>query len=364
MSQLTRTEFLNRFRSRAIEVAEVSNNSAAASALRAAGSDVDAILAVDRFGPTGRIQGDAELTALFQELRRLSPAGADALLLADRHGNQTNAGRALHALDLLFDGNAGDASSARTNSNGTFATPLRLGAAVGAGQANREDDVRALQQRLSDMGFDIDVDGDYGSQTEGVIRVCVATVHGTDRVHNARARIRPNDDDMMRLLNSDMRWTEMPASGPGFVNHDRDNHDYGWSLLVDTLRDCGARYQREYRSGHPGAARIATNDVSTHRGGDTRDHATHETGLDLDCRLPTTDGGAGTAIGRGNWDKEATYEMIKAFCLDNRVERVLFNSSDLRNRALATGEPWANKIRFADGHSNHFHVDVKPPRFG
>jgi hypothetical protein len=355
MTQLTRAEFLNRYRTRSIDLTSAASNATVVAELRAAGTDVDRMLrATDRQGPLGQIQGDAELRAVFDNLRALNPAGANALLLADRHGNQTNAGRALHALDVLF------------SSGGAAApTPIRLSAPVGAGQPNRAQDVRALQQRLKDIGFDIDVDGKYGNQTAGILRVCRATLSDTNDVSGVRALVQ-NNDVVMRMLNArdPLRWQELPASGPGFVNHDRDHHDYAWSLLVDVVRTAGATYAREYMRRHPRAAPIATNDASELRGGDTRSHATHENGLDLDLRLPRKDGGSGTQVGSRDFDFEAAYAMVEAFASDNRVARVLFNCSQCIQRARQRGEPWANKLQQAAGHHNHMHVDVKAPRFG
>ena len=42
---------------------------------------------------------------------------------------------------------------------------LRLRASVGRGQRNHAADVRKLQQRLADLGFDVGVDGRYGRRT-------------------------------------------------------------------------------------------------------------------------------------------------------------------------------------------------------
>ncbi|MCB9653398.1 MAG: penicillin-insensitive murein endopeptidase [Deltaproteobacteria bacterium] len=244
------------------------------------------------------------------------------------------------------------------------AARLDLAGSVGTGGANRSADVRAVQARLRTLGFNVDVDGQFGAGTQSALKVFAAMSLGIERVSAAPARV-GSGDRLFRALSSPRapRWMEIPAEGPGFVNGDRDRHDFGSSRLVEVIRSVGAAYEANYLASHPGAPRITTNDASRPAGGDTPDHATHENGLDLDVRLPRRNGSVGTTVGSGDYDRNTTFEMIRYFLMDARVERILFHDSTLFARARRELPALAHKLQ--DGgpsHGNHFHVDVAAER--
>ena|GEM_PF-4927066 len=236
---------------------------------------------------------------------------------------------------------------------------------VGPGAINNASDVKAVQERLNELGFNVSVDGQFGPQTSRAIRVFEAMVRGEDRITNVRGIIR-GGDQLHRILESSEapRWVEMPNGGVGFVNGDRDNHDYGSDHVVRVVRDVGERYNRDYLRANPDAAKIATNDVSLKNGGDTPDHITHENGLDLDIRLPRVDGSHGSRTNWANYDREATFAMIKAFGEDPNVERIIFSDNVLLERIKTGDYSWSNKV-FHGGksHHTHVHIDIAPPKF-
>jgi murein endopeptidase len=156
-------------------------------------------------------------------------------------------------------------------------------------------------------------------------------------------------------------WQRLPQSGTGFVNHDLDDHGYASSHLVAVLQDAGARYHERWLSTHAGAAPIATNDASRARGGDTLDHESHEAGLDLDLRLPRTDGASGARVDQPVYDRDAARAMILAFAEDARVERILIGDRVLLAEAAAAGGALGKVRDGGPSHENHIHVDVAPP---
>lgn len=242
------------------------------------------------------------------------------------------------------------------------AVPLTRG--VGVGQPNREADVRAVQQRLVDLGFPIEVDGDMGPSTQRALRTFTALVEGKEVARRATPHITPGSDLHQALERADLpRWMEMPASGVGFENIDADNHDYGWSVLADVVHGAGQRYYDEYQCLNPDSSAILTNDASLRLGGDTRDHASHETGLDLDVRLPNRLAvGQPTRVGRASYDRDAARAQVKAFIAEPAVERVLIGDATLVRELQRSGDENAHKVE--DGgasHRDHIHVDVSFP---
>jgi len=125
------------------------------------------------------------------------------------------------------------------------------------------------------------------------------------------------------------RWEQIPAQGVGYQNDDRDGFNYGSSQLVDVITDAGLSYSTNHLAQNPTASPLSLNDASKRNGGPNNDHASHQNGLDLDLRLPRTDGESGTQVGWRNYDSEATYQMLRAFAEDPRTERVIFGDRAL-----------------------------------
>jgi peptidoglycan hydrolase-like protein with peptidoglycan-binding domain len=238
--------------------------------------------------------------------------------------------------------------------------------AIGAAGHNAKADVERVQQRLKDLGFPVTVDGDYGNETLRNIRLFAAIVGGVDDVSSAPSRITPGGAIHRALASEEApRWVAIPSGGPGWINADTDGFSYGTDRMVAVLTDSAATYQSEYRSAHPGATRIATNDASRARGGDAPGHESHEAGLDLDLRLPRKDGTHGAKVSWAAYDREATYAQIVAFAKDPRVERILFSDTVLLNRIQAlpaAANPWKSKVQWGgNGHKDHIHVDISAP---
>jgi peptidoglycan hydrolase-like protein with peptidoglycan-binding domain len=242
------------------------------------------------------------------------------------------------------------------------ALPLSNG--IGVGQANASADVRKVQERLSELGFDVPVNGKIGASTVRTIRVFEAIVTGREGTNGTSGRIQPGDLVHRALGSSSApRWVKVPESGAGFVNGDNDGYGWATNRLVEAVVDSAARYQSAYRANNPSAAPIALNDASRRSGGATSEHETHEIGLDVDLYLPKKDGTYGkTKVGAASYDRTATKHMIAAFAQDPRVARILFSDPVILQEIQASSEPWRGKL--VDGgpkHRDHIHVDISPP---
>lgn len=241
--------------------------------------------------------------------------------------------------------------------------PINIQGSVGSGGANRPDDVRAVKTRLIELGFDwLAAEGEIARVdrlTSHTIKLFQTIKEGLNTI-TGDGKVDVNGDTLKWLQASNApRWQTMPAGsrGEGFVNDEladhSDDHDFGTNWLADTLRGAGAKYKADFLSLHPGAAVLSINDTSLPRGGNTPAHATHESGLAVDIRLPRRDGTVGgITVALTAYDRSSMRAMLTAFLAQPLAKRVLLNDSVLRAEGLCS---------FADGHENHAHFEVKPP---
>lgn len=239
-------------------------------------------------------------------------------------------------------------------------TTFTLTDSVGSGGANNPADVRALRDRLIELGYDW-LTG--GSGVDAALRDTINLIQsirsGRDNLAgDGRVDVPGPTYDWIRADNAP-RWQLMPAGSEpeGYVNYERadtsDTHDYGTDWMATTIRDAGIWYRDNYRTAHPGSAPLTINDVSLPQGGNTPDHAGHETGTSCDCRLPRNDGNTGgiTFNSTGDYDQDAARAMLQAIRHQPMVTRILFNDPDLIREGLC---------RRSGGHDNHIHFDVGP----
>ena len=238
-----------------------------------------------------------------------------------------------------------------------------LEGSVGSGGENRPEDVRALRGRLVELGFDwLDVTAEVDEELRKTINLVQSIVRGRQQVRGDGRVDVPGQTYAWLTAENAPRWRELPVGSKtgeaGYYNFQvaeqpGDDHSYGTDWLVDTIEAAGQVYQDSYRRSNPDAAPLTVNDASPRHGGDTSDHAGHETGLSFDMRLPRTDGDAGRITFDSDvYDREAMAAMLSALRNRPLVEFVLFNDPELIDRGLCTDAP---------GHDNHAHVEIRPP---
>ncbi|HBB34350.1 MAG TPA: muramidase (flagellum-specific) [Cyanobacteria bacterium UBA8803] len=240
---------------------------------------------------------------------------------------------------------------------------INLTKSVGLGVVNNNPgEVKAVKQRLRDLGYtwvgNLDsVTIDTG--TVKAIKLFQSIINGRSTIQ-ADGRIDVNEFTHRWLQAANApRWIAMPPSDPviGFVNFEReqthDNHDFGTHWLADTILAIAKDYQSSHRDSHAHAAPFVINDVSVPHGGDTPDHAGHETGLMCDVLLPKQGGSfGGINWFDANFDRSATRALLKSIHKQKLVRAVFFNDTILRGEKLCT---------FDHGHDNHIHFEINPP---
>src|SRR5262249_61937507 len=87
---------------------------------------------------------------------------------------------------------------------------LPLSASVGKSGVNKPSDVKAVQQRLVDLGFAfVAVDGVVGPRTTQAIRLFQAIKNGAQTVDN------PHNDGRVDVNGDTHRWLEAPNARAG-----------------------------------------------------------------------------------------------------------------------------------------------------
>jgi peptidoglycan hydrolase-like protein with peptidoglycan-binding domain len=240
---------------------------------------------------------------------------------------------------------------------------IDLTGSVGNGGANNRSDVKKVQERLHSLGFTFVgvADGDVGPKTILAIKLFQSIKNGKQKLEgDGRVDL---DGDTHKWLQAENapRWQQMTEMGDGFVNIEiadtADDHDYGTDWLDETLKSAAAKYKTDYLDANS-ANLLTINDTSKPQGGNTPDHAGHETGLSCDLRLPTK-GSTGAAAGginvsMSNYDRDAARAVLKAFRSENLADLngIYLNDDDLIQEGLCTEMP---------GHEDHIHVQIKPP---
>jgi hypothetical protein len=240
---------------------------------------------------------------------------------------------------------------------------MNISRSVGAGGVNEPADVIAVKRRLIELGFHwLEESTTVDAATTRAIKLFQAIKNGTHRVSDPRndGRVDPGGDTLEWLKAANApRWLEFPAGSrsQGFVNFElsqtSDHHDFGVSWLADTILATGASYKADYMDSHPAAAALTINDISRPEGGDTPHHATHESGLACDVRLPRKDGGSGgITVDSASYDRDAMRAQLRAFRQQGLASRVLLSDPVLVAEGLCTA---------AAKHQDHAHWEIKPP---
>ncbi|MCW6052071.1 hypothetical protein K4039_18720 [Lyngbya sp. CCAP 1446/10] len=243
----------------------------------------------------------------------------------------------------------------------SLSVSLNLNGSVGQGGKNQSHDVLAVKNRLADLGFIVTRDSIVNSEIIDIIKLFQSIIKGeTTIVGDGRIDLNGPTLKFLQAANAP-QWLEMPkgSASEGFINHDErqgDNHDFGTNWMVETIQAAAQIYLTVYLSSHPTAALIQTNDLSKPKGGITPVHATHQTGLSCDLRLPRKDGQAGGITFRdAQFDRDAMRAMLKAIHDQDKykIRRIFFNDLSLTAEGLCKNAP---------SHDNHVHIDIISPQ--
>jgi len=240
---------------------------------------------------------------------------------------------------------------------------INLSGSVGIGGVNKPEDVRVVKKRLHDLGYNWVGDRNSASMNTGTvqaIKLFQSIIAGRSTVAgDGRVDVGGPTHGWLQADNAP-HWVAMPPSAPtiGFFNFERDRHiddehDFGTDWLEKTILAIAKDFQANHRITNPKAAPFTINNVSLPHGGDTPDHAGHETGLMCDVLLPRTDGKSGGIFwSDSNYDRPAAHALLKSIRKQKLVRAVFFNDERLIDQGLCT---------YSTGHDHHIHFEINPP---
>lgn len=194
------------------------------------------------------------------------------------------------------------------------------------------------------------------------------------------ARLQPGDFRHRWLVAENApKWVRFQAKdatdsttvhhGTGWVKYDHlwvssegkvTDHKHHWATdwAIEVIRDAALSYENTYRKSVATAAKVGVGHLSLSYE-KTNSHSTHQTGMNIDLRLPpkrARDGDPHHKSGINWWspdyDQNAARAQLKAFSANQRVSRIYFNDPDLLREGLC--EPVKH-------HDNHIHVRISAP---
>lgn len=262
-----------------------------------------------------------------------------------------------------------------------MATVLLTGS-VGNGGANATNDVKTVRDRLVALGFDW-IRGTTTGKERDFIRVITLFQCICRGYH--KLKVQKGVDGRVDLKGSTHKWlaaqnapswvkfygksgfgwkttVETGKASSGGTAYTQSNGGYGVSWMMSGLWWAGMHYFASMLLDHT-LPPMWVRDCSPQKGGPASGHGSHQTGIDLDIRLPLRPTAAGdvntnwTFLGaRGYKDKryyrEAAEKQLRAIKQGMRVKFVFFNDKTLIAKGLC---------QYESNHQHHYHIRIKPP---
>ncbi|MGH8607748.1 MAG: hypothetical protein ACREX9_10090 [Gammaproteobacteria bacterium] len=249
---------------------------------------------------------------------------------------------------------------------------LILTGSVGSGIAksgtphNQPSDVAKVRDRLVQLGYEWVSGFTLGIEAEfiGTIKLFQSICKGSPKANNGDGRI--------DLHGNTHRWLAA-GNAPGWVKihmqsgigwkstHDLEfkermnSHTTTW--MEERIRSAGLEYSVSALL-IPNAPPMWIRDCSPAKGGDALGHKSHQTGLDVDMRLPLL------PPKTNDWDRlgpstytelfylEAALAQLRAIKARMDAEYVWFNDPRCIKEKLCKEYP---------NHGNHYHIRIRPP---
>ena len=253
-------------------------------------------------------------------------------------------------------------------------TTLKLTGSIGTGKSkkgiphNDPSDFLKVRDRFVQLGFNwVQSKTTPDKEFIKLIKLFQSICKGNRRVEGGDGRI--------DLHGNTHRWLAA-KNAPGWVNME-NKRGFGYRCVkVDYENSYATTWMRDslVRAGIYYSAITLLNpsppmwvrDFSRYKGGKTKGHGSHQTGLNVDMRLPVKDSikydkhlhfkhGVNDKKYKKLFDRESAKAQLKAIkvCMtNNKKSKILFNDPELRK---------AHLCNHYKNHGGHYHISILPP---
>lgn len=242
---------------------------------------------------------------------------------------------------------------------------LYLSGSVGFGGKNDPSDVIKVADRFVELGYTWVKDFVTGKEKELVrtIHLFQSIIKGSGKADKGDGKISVGGDTHRWLAAQNAPgWVKVfGGSGLGWqstMDYSENNGGYATSWLLERLNWTGMMYRAAALISVKDAPPLWVRECSPKIGGNAAGHKSHETGLDVDIRLPLLPPHSNEwfQLRANNYSKYFHYEAALVQCenLKKHMQSkyIFFNDPRFIKKHLTTHE--AN-------HSEHYHVRIKPP---
>lgn len=232
---------------------------------------------------------------------------------------------------------------------------------------NDPSDVAKVVSRFVELGYTWVSDSTTGSEKEFIrtIKLFQSIYQGSGKADKGDGRVSPQGKThkWLAALNAP-GWVNMMGKwGAGWIltpDLDFKDKENCWTTtwMEERIRWAGFEYNFRAFYGITDPPLLWIRDCSPKKGGTAPGHKSHQTGLDIDIRLPllpphTKDW---IKLNASNYTELFHREAALLQCeiIKERMETkyIFFNDPEFTKKRLTSYEP---------NHSNHFHVRIKPP---
>jgi len=247
---------------------------------------------------------------------------------------------------------------------------LRLSGSVGTGSSkkgiphNETADITKVRDRLVELGYT-----GISGVTNGKDKKFVKTIKLVQCIFKAHSKL-DTGDGRVDLHGTTHKWLAA-QNAPGWVNMTgkagigwksaKFDHGNSWTTSWMHNRICAAGiwYRgKAFMQGVSDAPPLWIRDCSPEFGGKARGHKSHQTGIDVDMRLPLLppDTNSFDQLKGYDYDKRfyraAALLQVEAIKLAMNTKYIFFNDPEFIKKRLSTRQK---------NHSEHYHIRIKPP---
>ncbi len=262
-----------------------------------------------------------------------------------------------------------------------------LTSSVGKGCKNEAADVAVVRQRLRDLGYDWVASTGAGDEA-GLVRtielfqaICAGkTKFESGGAVNGKVTKGGSTHKWLAAKNAP-GWLKIYGShGKGWSTtvhphiqstgspYTEKNGGYGTTWVLDMIKNAALQYTQTWKATYP---LMWIRDVAGQKGGNVKYHGSHETGLDVDLRLPLKP--VAGIFPDATWTfletraqrkrhlyREAVEDQLRALVAQPLVEVIGYEDDTAPKGQRKLHTKWG-KVRPWSNHKHHMHVRIKPP---